>query len=123
MKRLITFCLTLVLALSLCVPASAVEKPNWDGPLGKEAGPHLCKTGKDYILYYDQGTDMFYSTDGVVWTAMPPYQWVNDAFWYSPTLERPIGASKEFQFLWTGTEYMMRQSLLDSPKEVTFLFL
>ena len=118
MKRLITFCLTLVLALSLCVPASAVEKPNWDGPLGKEAGPHLCKTGKDYILYYDQGTDMFYSTDGVVWTAMPPYQWVNDAFWYSPTLERPIGASKEFQFLWTGTEYMMRQSLLDSPKEV-----
>ena len=49
---------------------------------------------------------------------MPPYQWVNDAFWYSPTLERPIGASKEFQFLWTGTEYMMRQSLLDSPKEV-----
>lgn len=118
MRRLFACCLTLMLALSLCVPASGVEKPNWDGPFGKEAGPHLCKTGKDYILYYDRDTDMFYSTDGVVWTAMPPYQWINDAFWYSPTLERPIGASKEFQFLWTGTEYMMRQSLLDSPKEV-----
>ena len=98
MKRLITFCLTLVLALSLCVPASAVEKPNWDGPLGKEAGPHLCKTGKDYILYYDQGTDMFYSTDGVVWTAMPPYQWVNDAFGIAQRLNGPLARVKSSNF-------------------------
>ena len=46
MKRLITFCLTLVLALSLCVPASAVEKPNWDGPLVKEACPNILKHEK-----------------------------------------------------------------------------
>ena len=53
MKRFLWGFTALCLMCFLSIPALAAGTPNWDGPLGKEAGPHLCKTGKDDVLYYD----------------------------------------------------------------------
>ena len=46
MKRFLWGSTALCLMCFLSIPALAAGTPNWDGPLGKEAGPHLCKTGK-----------------------------------------------------------------------------
>ena len=42
----------LALVLTLVTPALAAGRPNWDGPLGAMAGPVVCETGRDYVLYY-----------------------------------------------------------------------
>lgn len=116
MKRFLSVLTALCLMCSLSLPALAAGTPNWDGPLGKGAGPHLCKTGKDDILYYDMTGSVYRSADGVTCTELNR-QWAEES--------RPYGAGlnglakKEFELLWTGSEYMMRQSLLDDPRTGT----
>ena len=114
MKRLITFCLTLVLALSLCVPASAADLA---GPLGESAKPHIIDTGRGYVLYYEGSTAMFFSMDRQDWTALPDRAWIEEGTHYNPFLYSPYH-SKSYQIIWTGTEYMMCQCLRDSPRDV-----
>lgn len=113
MKRLITFCLTLVLALSLCVPASAADLA---GPLGESAKPHIIDTGRGYVLYYEGSTTMFFSMDRQDWTAMPDRDWVWEGSNYNSFLFSPY-IKKSYQIVWTGTEYMMCQELRDSARE------
>ncbi len=121
MKRFGSLALALLLAVGLTVPAGAAGKsPNWNGPVGAGAGPHVCATGRDYILYYEVCGGMWRSSDGVNWTKLPERQWITDATLYSTGLNGL--AHKEFQFLWTGTEYMMRQSLRDDPRETHRLY-
>lgn len=114
MKRPLSAILALMLALSLTAPALAAGTPDWDGPLGPSAGPQLCKTGKDYVLYYTLTGGVYRSSNGIDWTELDR-QWAEDAAPYGSGLNGL--AHKEFQFLWTGTEYMMRQSLLDDPRD------
>lgn len=113
MKRLLTCCLTLMLALSLCVPASAVDLA---GPLGESAKPHIIDTGRGYVLYYEAGTSMYFSTDKQEWTALPDRAWIQEGAYYNPLLRSPL-ITKSYQIVWTGTEYMMCQDLRDSARE------
>ena len=116
MKRFLWGFTALCLMCFLSIPALAAGTPNWDGPLGKEAGPHLCKTGKDDVLYYDASGAVYRSADGVAWTELNR-QWAEESVPYSTGLNGL--AKKEFEILWTGSEYMMRQSLLDDPRTTT----
>ena len=111
MKRFLWGFTALCLMCFLSILAAGT--PNWDGPLGKEAGPHLCKTGKDDVLYYDASGAVYRSADGVAWTELNR-QWAEESVPYSTGLNGL--AKKEFEILWTGSEYMMRQSLLDDPR-------
>lgn len=115
MRKLIVVLTALALAVSLCVPALAEETPDWNGPLGEGAAPTLCDTGRGYVLYYWYSTAVYYSEDGVAWTELTDRQWVKDAAGYFALGVGQMG-HREFEFLWTGTEYMMRQSLLDDPR-------
>lgn len=115
MRKLIAFLTALTLAVSLCVPALAEETPDWNGPLGEGAAPTLCDTGRGYVVYYWYTTAVYYSEDGVTWTDLSDRQWVKDAADYFALGVGHLG-HREFEFLWTGTEYMMRQSLLDDPR-------
>ena len=116
MKRFLSILTALCLMCSLALPALAAGTPNWDGPLGEGAGPHLCKTGKDYVLYYDMSGSVYRSADGVTWTELNR-QWTEESTPYSTGLNGL--AKKEFEILWTGSEYMMRESLLDDPRTTT----
>lgn len=102
----------LALVLTLVTPALAAGRPNWDGPLGAMAGPVVCETGRDYVLYYTIIGGVYRSADGVTWTELDR-QWASAGWAYGTGVNGL--AHKEFQFLWTGSEYMMRQSLLDDP--------
>lgn len=91
-----------------------------DGPMGSGGGPVLCDTGRDYVLYYTSRSGVYRSSGGLSWTEIRR-QWVENAAGYS---------TREFDLLWTGNEYMMRQNLQsgdpdtpDSPRNnwVTFL--
>ena len=106
----------LALVLTLVTPALAAGRPNWDGPLGAMAGPVVCETGRDYVLYYTIIGGVYRSADGVTWTELDR-QWASAGWAYGTGVNGL--AHKEFQFLWTGSEYMMRQSLLDDPREDT----
>lgn len=116
MKRFLSVLTALCLLCALSLPALAAGTSHWDGPLGKGAGPHLCKTGKDYVLYYDLSGTVYRSTDGVAWTELDR-QWTEESESYSTGLNGL--AKKESELLWTGSEYMMRQSLLDDPRTTT----
>ena len=106
----------LALVLTLVTPALAAGRPNWDGPLGAMAGPVVCETGRDYVLSYTIIGGVYRSADGVTWTELDR-QWASAGWAYGTGVNGL--AHKEFQFLWTGSEYMMRQSLLDDPREDT----
>lgn len=80
------------------------------------AGPVVCETGRDYVLYYTIIGGVYRSADGVTWTELDR-QWASAGWAYGTGVNGL--AHKEFQFLWTGSEYMMRQSLLDDPREDT----
>lgn len=66
-------------------------------------------------MYYWYPSSVYYSADGVTWTDLSDRQWVQDAAPYCYSSVGPMG-HREFEFIWTGTEYMMRQSLLDDPR-------
>lgn len=112
MRRLLSVLLVLVITLG-CLPCQAVEA-SWSGPLSQDASPALCDTGRGYIVYYLYASAVYYSEDGVTWTDLSDRQWVQDARAYIP-LTSPM-VHREFQFIWTGTEYMMRQDLRDDPR-------
>lgn len=147
MKRILSLAMSLILALVLAVPALAAEEVALltdDGPvhlgLGYDGGgkatiyystgsgwqaaqgcqeaaaaaPKACYTGRDYFLYTGYGTAAYSSADGIHWTQVPPRQWLEDGALYGPISGQ---ASKEYELLWTGSEYMLRQSLLDDPRE------
>ena len=114
-NRLLPVLLSLLLALSgLPCPALGAE-PEQTGPLGEEAVPTLIDTGRGYIVYYWYASGIYFSEDGVTWTDLSDRQWVRDAAPYVYTGVGHLG-HREFELLWTGTEYMMRQSLLDDPR-------
>lgn len=110
--------LALVLTLLLC-PALAAESDaaasDWTGPFSQEAVPTVLDTGRGYLLYYWYVSDIYYSEDGVTWTDLSDRQWVKDAERYTYGYVGGLGR-REFEVLWTGTEYMMRQSLCDDPR-------
>lgn len=114
-KRLLSAILTLFLALS-CLPCGALgAESDGSGPLSEAALPSLCDTGRGYILYYWYASAIYYSEDKVTWTDLSDRQWVQDAAGYCYSGVGHLG-HREFELLWTGTEYMMRQSLLDDPR-------
>lgn len=114
-KRLLSVVLSFCLALS-CLPCPALgAEADWTGPLSEDALPTLCDTGRGYILYYWYASAIYYSEDKVTWTDLSDRQWVRDAAGYCYSGVGHLG-HREFEFLWTGAEYMMRQSLLDDPR-------
>lgn len=118
MKRVLSVLTALCLMCSLSLPALAAETPNWDELLGKGASPCLCETGKDHILYdsniYAPFFTLYRSADGMAWAKLER-QWAAEACVYGGDTNGL--AHREFEFLWTGSEYMMRQSLLDDPRD------
>ena len=71
----------LALVLTLVTPALAAGRPNWDGPLGAMAGPVVCETGRDYVLYYTIIGGVYRSADGVTWTELDR-QWASAGWAY-----------------------------------------
>ena len=147
MKRCVSLLLTLVLALTLAAPALAASEVTLltgDGPvqlgMGYDSGgkaviyysagggwqaaqgcqdaaslsPKVCYTGRDYFLYTAYTSTAYTSADGVHWTAVGPRQWLEEGVPYGPANGL---ASKEYELLWTGSEYMLRQALLDDPRD------
>lgn len=121
-KRFLAVLLALVMTLGLlpCQGAEAVVPPyegtDTDGDYipSQGAAPTLLDTGRGYILYYFYTPDIYFSPDGVAWTNLSGRQWVQEAKDYCGM--NIMGGCREFQFVWTGTEYMMRQSLRDNPR-------
>lgn len=113
MKRFLCVILAAIIATG-CVLCLAVQ-PDWNGPDGEDASPTLCDTGRGYIVYYWYTPGVYYSPDGVTWVDLSDRQWVKDAASYRYITVGYYG-HREFEFLWTGSEYMMRQSLRDDPR-------
>lgn len=113
MKRFLCVILASIITIS-SLPCLAAQ-PDWNGPDGEGALPTVCDTGRGYVLYYWYTPGIYYSPDGVTWTDLSDRQWVKDAAGYRYITLGGLG-HREFDLVWTGTEYMMRQSLLDDPR-------
>ena len=147
MKRFLSVMMSLILVFMLAIPALAVENVTLltgDGPVqlgvgydssGKAtiyysagggwqaaqgcqdaaaASPKACYTGRDYFLYTTYSTAAYTSSDGIHWTQLEPRQWLEEGALYGPISGL---ATKEYDLLWTGSEYMLRQALLDDPRD------
>ena len=117
-KKFLALLLTFALCVSLVPAALAEGEPNWTGPLSEDAVPTLCDTGRGYIVYSFYDWSIYYSADGVTWVDLSDRQWVQEARTYIQLFVGGLG-HREFQFIWTGSEYMMRQSLRDDPRVTT----
>lgn len=113
MKRFLCVILAFIITIS-SLPCLAAQ-PDWNGPDGEGALPTVCDTGRGHVLYYWYTPGIYYSPDGVTWTDLSDRQWVKDAAGYRYITLGGLG-HREFDLVWTGTEYMMRQSLLDDPR-------
>lgn len=113
MKRFLCVVLAAMIATG-CVLCLAVQ-PDWNGPDGEGPLPTLCDTGHGYVVYYWYTPSIYFSPDGVTWVDLSDRQWVKDAADYRYITVGHLG-HREFEFLWTGSEYMMRQSLQDDPR-------
>lgn len=113
MKRFLCVILAAMIATG-CVLCLAVQ-PDWNGPDGEDASPTLCDTGHGYVVYYWYTPGVYYSPDGVTWVDLSDRQWVKDAASYRYITLGGLG-HREFEFLWTGSEYMMRQALKGDPR-------
>lgn len=146
MKRYTCLILSLILAFGLSLPALAAGDVTLlcgDGPVrlgvGDDGGqaviyysagggwqaaqgcqeaaplsPAVCYTGRDYFLYTAYGAAAYTSTDGIRWTQVEPRQWLEEGALYGPASGQ---ASKEYQLLWADGVYMLRQALLDDPRD------
>ncbi len=113
MRRTLAVFLSLVITLCcLPFPALAAEPA---GPLGEDAVPTLLDTGRGYVVYYWYNSAVYYSPDGTDWTDLSDRVWVKDAAPYTYLGVGHLG-HREFDLCWTGTEYMLRRSLLDDPR-------
>lgn len=108
--RALSLLLALTLLLSLS-PALAADS-TWTGPLSEDAVLTLLDTGRGYIAYYFFASAIYWSPDGVNWTDLSERSWVQEARSY---IGRVLG-HREFQIIWTGSEYMMRQDLRDDAR-------
>lgn len=113
MKRFLCVILAFIITIG-CVPSLAAE-PDWNGPLSADASPTVLDTGRGYLVYYWYSSAIYYSEDGATWTDLSDRSWVKEAALYTVLTTAGHG-HREFEVLWTGTEYMMRQSLLDDPR-------
>lgn len=113
MKRFLCVILALIITFG-CVLCLAAE-PDWNGPDGEDASPTLCDTGRGYIVYYWYTPGIYYSPDGETWTDLSDRSWVKEAADYRYITLGGLG-TREFDLLWTGSEYMLRQSLKGDPR-------
>ena len=147
MKRCLCLILSLILAFSLSLPALAASDVTaicGDGPVrlgvgydsggqaviyyssgsgwqsaqgcqdAASASPRACYTGRDYFLYTAYGATAYTSSDGIHWTQVEPRHWLEEGTLYGPASNQ---ASKEYQLVWADGVYMLRQSLLDDPRD------
>ncbi len=114
MKRKLLAALLALALLGGLVPAALAEEPAVTGPLGPEAIPTVLDTGRGYVVYYALSSAIYYSPDGAAWVDLSDRPWVQEARLYMGALSGQC--RREFQILWTGEEYMMRQFLLDDPR-------
>ncbi|OUN07050.1 hypothetical protein B5G43_07015 [Flavonifractor sp. An92] len=147
MKRFLSIITALCLALALAVPALAVgsvevrlqDAPVWLGIQDSGNGSVLvCSTdqgktwsattgdvypfstfqytGRDYVCFAP-GSSAYTSSDGVHWSRMPGRDWLQETVRFDPTFNSHL-CTREIELLWTGSEYMMRQKLLEDPRDV-----
>lgn len=114
MKRKLLAALLALALLGTLVPAALAEEPAVTGPLDPETIPTVLDTGRGYVVYYALASAIYYSPDGAAWTDLSDRPWVQEARLYMGALSGQC--RREFQILWTGEEYMMRQFLLDDPR-------
>lgn len=122
-KRFLAVILALVMTLGLLpcqgaevtLPPDGTTDVNGNYLPSRDARLTLCDTGRGYILYSFYASNIYYSPDGVTWTDLSGRQWVEEARNYIE-IQISIMGHREFQFVWTGTEYMMRQDLRDNPR-------
>lgn len=113
MKRFL--CVLLVLAITVgYVPCLAAE-PDWSTPFGPQAETQICDTGRGYLVYSFYSSAIYYSEDGATWTDLSDRSWAKEAAAYTYLGVGGLG-HRELEVLWTGSEYMMRQSMLDDPR-------
>lgn len=72
-------------------------------------------TGRDYLLF-SAGSAAYTSLDGIHWEALPGRDWLEETARFDPTLNGGL-YTREIGLLWTGSEYMMRQKLLEDPRD------
>lgn len=113
MKRFLCVVLALIITVG-CVPCLAAE-PDWSTPFGPQAEARLCDTGRGYLAYSFYSSAIYYSEDGAAWTDLSDRSWVKEAAAYTYLGVGGLG-HRELEVLWTGSEYMMRQSMLDDPR-------
>lgn len=112
MRRFLSVILLLAITLC-CVPFAAAKESA--GPLGEDAAPTLLDTGRGYVVYYWYSSAVYSSPDGREWTDLSDRTWVREAGPYTHLGVGHLG-HREFEIIWTGTEYMLRRSLLDDPR-------
>lgn len=114
MKRKLLAALLALALLGAMTPAALAEESAVTGPLGADAIPTVLDTGRGYVVYYALASAIYYSPDGAAWTDLSDRSWIREASVYMGALSGQC--RREFQILWTGEEYMMRQFLLDDPR-------
>ncbi len=114
MKRKLLAALLALALLGALTPAALGAEPAVTGPLEADAIPTVLDTGRGYVVYYALASAIYYSPDGAAWTDLSDRPWVQEASVYMGALSGQC--RREFQILWTGEEYMMRQFLLDDPR-------
>lgn len=112
MKRVL--CVVLALFITLGCAFCLAAKAQTD-PFGPQAETQIRDTGRGYIAYSFYSSAVYYSADGAAWTDLSDRAWVRDAASYIYSGVGPHG-HREFDLLWTGSEYMLRQSLRDDPR-------
>lgn len=90
---------------------------SWNGTAGFESEASSIQgiqyTGRNYFLTYFWCKMAFTSEDGIIWSQMPERGW-----FYDNSLKITNGlCSGKYQLLWTGSEYMMCQSIKGDPRE------
>ncbi|HIY21607.1 MAG TPA: copper amine oxidase N-terminal domain-containing protein [Candidatus Flavonifractor merdigallinarum] len=146
MKRFLSVLTALCLTLALSVPALAAggveirlqDAPVWLGVQDTGSGSALVYstdqgktwnattgdaypfstfqyTGRDYVCF-GPGSVTYTSSDGIHWSRMPGRDWLSETVRFDPTLNSGL-CTCEIELLWTGSEYMMRQKLLEDPRD------
>ena len=147
MKRFLSILTALCLMVALAVPALAAgevevrlqDAPVWLGARETDSGSVLVwsadqgktwsettggaypysdfqYTGRDYVCFAP-GSSAYTSSDGVHWSRMPGRDWLQETVRFDPTFNSHL-CTREIELLWTGSEYMMRQKLLEDPRDV-----
>lgn len=95
----------------------------WSAAGGYDSGAgniqDIQYTGRDYFLTGFWCKFAYVSEDGVNWSALPG----GDAGWFRENAAYITNglAGGEYQLLWTGSEYMMRQSIKGDPRSTNNL--